>query len=118
MALNISFNPVRRFTQPAVHYYAEQFTVHGQPRWRGYGKFDLEVDLDSRLAVQAQQFEYRQFIRGVVWYRKWIDDKAGDWVKVDRGVADSRQSVQDSRLRGRAGDERPTGPGRCRRRPG
>ena len=95
MAPNISFNPVKRFTQPAVHSYAEQFTAHGQRRWRGYGKFDLEVDLDSRLpALQVLQFEYRQFIRGVVWYRKWIDDTAGDWVKVDSGVADRNKSFK------------------------
>ena len=95
MALNLSFNPVKRFTQPTVSSYAEQFTVGGRRRWRGYGKFDLEVDLDSRLtAAQAQQFEYRQFIRGVVWYRKWIDDTAGDWVKVDRGVADIHKAFK------------------------
>ena len=44
--------------------------------------------------MQAQQFEYRQFIRGVVWYRKWIDDTAGDWVKVDRGVADKDKAFK------------------------
>ena len=48
----------------------------------------------------------------MVWYRKWLDDVAGDWVKVDHGVADSNKSFRDSRLRGRAGDERPTGPAR------
>jgi hypothetical protein len=85
MALNLSFNPVKRFTRPNVVSYQEQFSAHGKRRWRGCGWFDLEVDLDSRLtAQQAQQFEYRQFIRGVVWYRKWIDDTAGDWKKVDR----------------------------------
>ncbi len=95
MALNLSFNPVARFTQPTVSSYAEQFTAGGQKRWRGFGKFDLEVDLDSRLtATQAVQFEYRQFIRGVVWYRKWIDDTAGDWVKVDDGVADNRKAFR------------------------
>ena len=95
MALNISFNPVKRFTQPAVNYYAEQFSAGGQRRWRGYGKFDLEIDLDSRLPeTQVRNFEYRQFIRGVVWYRKWIDDTAGDWVKVDHGVANSNKAFK------------------------
>ncbi len=95
MALNLSFNPVKRFTQPAVNYYAEQFSAGGRRRWRGYGKFDLEIDLDSRLPeTQVGNFEYRQFIRGVVWYRKWIDDTAGDWVKVDHGVADSNKAFK------------------------
>jgi hypothetical protein len=89
MALNLSFNPVRRFTRPTVVSYQQQFSAGGRRRWRGYGKFDLEVDLDPRVPeTQVQHFEYRQFIRGVVWYRRWMDDTAFDWVKVDRGVAD------------------------------
>lgn len=95
MPLNLGFNPVKRFSTPVVHPFAEQFSAAGRRRWRGYGKFDLEMDLDPRLTgLQALQFEYRQYIRGVVWYRKWIDDTAGDWVKVDRGVADSAKAFQ------------------------
>jgi hypothetical protein len=91
MALNLSFNPVKRFTRPTI----VSYQGGGQRRWRGYGKFDLAIDLDPRIPeTQVGHFEYRQFIRGVVWYRRWIDDTAGDWVKVDRGVADSGKAFQ------------------------
>ena len=95
MALNLGFNPVKRFTQPAVSYYAEQFSAGGKQRWRGFGKFDLESIWNSRLGVQAQQFEYRQFIRG------WSGTASGSTTRPaigSRSIAESPTKTKRSRF--------------------
>lgn len=49
-------------------------------RWRVTWPFELDLDLSTQIhPTQIANYEYRQYIRGGVWYRYGLQNHWGDW---------------------------------------